>query len=105
VTGSPGGPRIITTTLQTILNVVDYEMDVQEALNFPRFHHQWVPDRILVEAATPADVLEGLRSRGHNVEVSDRNWSSAQSIVVDPVTGFHEGASDPRGDGTAEGPR
>ncbi len=103
VTGSPGGPRIITTTLLTILNVVDYGMDVQEAVSAPRFHHQWMPDRLLVEAAVPADVVEALRKRGHRVEVSERNWSSAQSIVVDPATGRHTGGSDPRSDGVALG--
>ncbi len=103
VTGSPGGPRIITTTLQSIVNVVDYGMDVQEAVSFPRFHHQWVPDRVLVEDATPADVVEGLRRRGHTVEISERNWSSAQAIVVEP-DGLHLGGSDPRGDGVALGP-
>jgi gamma-glutamyltranspeptidase/glutathione hydrolase len=103
VTGSPGGPRIITTTLLTILNVVDYGMDVQEAVSAPRFHHQWVPDRLLVEPATAADVIEALRSRGHRVEVSKRNWSSAQAIVVDPTSGRHLGGSDPRSDGVALG--
>jgi gamma-glutamyltranspeptidase/glutathione hydrolase len=103
VTGSPGGPRIITTTLLTILNVVDYGMDVQEAVSAPRFHHQWVPDRLVVEAAIPADVIQALRSRGHRVEVSERNWSSAQAIVVDPSSGWHLGGSDPRSDGVALG--
>ena len=105
VSGSPGGPRIISTTLLTLLNVVDYGMDVQSAVSFPRFHHQWVPDRLLVEPATPADVVEGLRRRGHHVEISARNWSSAQSIVIDPETGLHTGGSDPRSDGLAAGPR
>jgi gamma-glutamyltranspeptidase/glutathione hydrolase len=103
VTGSPGGPRIITTTLLTILNVVDYGMDVQEAVSAPRFHHQWVPDQLVVEAAIPADVIQALRSRGHRVEVSERNWSSAQAIVVDPASGRHLGGSDPRSDGVALG--
>jgi gamma-glutamyltranspeptidase/glutathione hydrolase len=103
VTGSPGGPRIITTTLLSILNVVDYGMDVQEAVSAPRFHHQWVPDRLVVEAAVPVDVIEALRSRGHQVEVSKRNWSSAQAIVVDPGSGRHLGGSDPRSDGVALG--
>jgi gamma-glutamyltranspeptidase/glutathione hydrolase len=103
VTGSPGGPRIITTTLLSILNVVDYGMDVQEAVSVPRFHHQWVPDRLLVEAAVPLDVIDALRDWGHQVEVSDREWSSAQAIVVDPASGWHLGGSDPRGDGVALG--
>jgi len=103
VTGSPGGPRIITTTLLSILNVVDYGMDVQEAVSAPRFHHQWIPDQLLVEPAIPVDVIEALRRRGHRVEVSKRNWSSAQAIVVDPASGRHLGGSDPRDDGIALG--
>lgn len=103
VTGSPGGPRIISTTLLTILNVFDYGMDVSEAVAAPRFHHQWVPDELQVERAIPADVLDGLRRRGHRVVVSDRNWSSAQAIVIDPKTGWHLGGSDPRSDGLARG--
>jgi gamma-glutamyltranspeptidase/glutathione hydrolase len=103
VTGSPGGPRIITATLLTILNVVDYGMDVQEAVSAPRFHHQWMPDQLLVERAVPLDVTLALRRRGHRVEVSKQDWSSAQAIVVDPASGRHLGASDPRGDGVALG--
>jgi gamma-glutamyltranspeptidase/glutathione hydrolase len=102
-TGCNGGPRIITATLLSILNVVDYGMDVQEAVSAPRFHHQWVPDRLLVEAAIPVDVIEALRSRGHQVEVSERNWSKVQAIVVDPDSARHLGGSDPRGDGVALG--
>ena len=106
VTGCNGGSRIITATLLSILNVVDYGMDVQEAVSAPRFHHQWVPDRLVVEAAIPVDVIEALRSRGHQVEVSERNWSKApkvQAIVVDPASGRHLGGSDPRDDGVALG--
>ncbi len=103
VTGSPGGPRIITTTLLSILNVVDFGMDVSEAVSAPRFHHQWVPDKLFVERAIAPDVVEALRARGHEVEVSRRNWSSAQAIVIDLETGWHRGGSDPRSDGLALG--
>ncbi len=103
VTGSPGGPRIISTTLLTILNVFDYGMDVSEAVAAPRFHHQWEPDELRVERAIPVDVREALRRRGHPVVVSERNWSSAQAIVIDPETGWHLGGSDPRSDGLAAG--
>lgn len=103
VTGSPGGPRIISTTLLTILNVFDYGMDVSEAVSALRFHHQWIPDELAVERAIPADVLDGLRRRGQNVVVSERNWSSAQAIVIDPKSGWHLGGSDPRSDGLARG--
>jgi gamma-glutamyltranspeptidase / glutathione hydrolase len=104
VTGSPGGPRIITTTLLTILNVVDFGMNASEAVAAPRIHHQWLPDVLEVEPGTVADVIQGLRRRGHDVRVADREWSSAQLIVVDPKTGVLTGASDPRSDGLATGP-
>ena len=103
VTGSPGGPRIISTTLLTILNVLDYGMDVQAAVSAPRFHHQWVPDKLFVEPEISVDVVEGLRSRGHEVEVSTRRWSSAEAIVIDFGSGVHLGGSDPRRDGLALG--
>jgi gamma-glutamyltranspeptidase/glutathione hydrolase len=103
VTGSPGGPRIITTTLLSILNVIDYGMDVSAAVAAPRFHHQWLPDRIAVEPAFAADVVEALRRRGHQVDVSERNWSSVQAILVDPESGRITGGSDPRSDGLAAG--
>jgi gamma-glutamyltranspeptidase/glutathione hydrolase len=105
VVGSPGGPRIISTTLLVILNVIDWGLDVSEAVAAPRFHHQWVPDELSVEPAVVADVLEGLRQRGHRVVVAPREWSSAQAIEVDPASGWHLGGSDPRSDGLARGPQ
>jgi gamma-glutamyltranspeptidase/glutathione hydrolase len=104
VSGSPGGPRIITTTLLTLLNVIDYGMNASEAVAAPRIHHQWQPDVLEVEPGTVADVVEGLRERGHDVKIADRAWSSAQLIVADPATGRFTGASDPRSDGLALGP-
>jgi len=104
VTGSPGGPRIISTVLLTIINTIDYGMDVQQAVSAPRVHHQWVPDKLRVEAAVPADVIDALRARGHNVEVSDWDWSVAEAIAIDPETGWHTGGSDPRSQGLALGP-
>jgi gamma-glutamyltranspeptidase/glutathione hydrolase len=103
VTGSPGGPRIITTTLLSIVNVVDFGMDVQQAVSAPRFHHQWVPDELSVEPETSPDAVSGLRARGHGVEVGKRRWSAAEVIVVDPQTGMHTGGADPRRDGLAIG--
>jgi gamma-glutamyltranspeptidase/glutathione hydrolase len=104
VTGSPGGPRIITTVLLTLLNVIDYGMDVQQAVSAPRYHQQWVPDKLFVEPAIARDVVRGLEGRGHTVEVSERNWSAAEAIVVDGESGWHYGGSDPRRDGLAAGP-
>jgi gamma-glutamyltranspeptidase/glutathione hydrolase len=103
VTGSPGGPRIISTVLETILDVVDYGMDVQAAVAEPRIHHQWMPDVLYVEPAVPADVVEGLRRRGHTVEVVDHDWSAAEAIEVEPESGWLLGGSDPRRDGLALG--
>ena len=86
VTGSPGGSRIITTVLQTVLNVVDFGMDVQEAVDAPRFHHQWLPDRIEVERrGFPADVVERLKALGHEVAVTS-DMGDVHAILVDPAT-------------------
>ncbi len=104
VTGSPGGPRIISTTLLTIVNFIDYGMDVQQAVSAPRVHHQWDPDKLRVEAAIPDDVVEALRARGHNVDISDWDWSVAEAIAIDRETGWHTGGSDPRSQGLALGP-
>jgi len=104
VTGSPGGPRIISTVLLTLLNVIDYGMDAQEAVSAPRFHHQWVPDQLTVEPDIPVDVIRGLERRGHRVAVAERNWSAAEVILVDAETGWQQGGSDPRRDGLALGP-
>jgi len=103
VTGSPGGPRIITTTLHTILNVVDHGMDVQAAVSAPRFHHQWVPDRLSLEPEFSVDVVQALEARGHEVSVSRRHWSAAEAIVVDWEAGRMYGGSDPRRGGLALG--
>jgi gamma-glutamyltranspeptidase / glutathione hydrolase len=96
VIGSPGGRTIINTVLQLVLNLVDFEMDIREAVAAPRMHHQWLPDRIRIEAdgVTPA-VADELRAMGHEVQVTGRQ-GSANSIGVDAATGEHVGAPDPR---------
>lgn len=103
VAGSPGGPRIITTVLLALVNILDFGLDPSEAIAEPRFHQQWVPDELSVEPGIPADVQDALRRRGHVVKTAERNWSSAQVIAIDPKTGWHFGASDPRSDGAALG--
>ncbi|MDJ0787963.1 MAG: gamma-glutamyltransferase [Myxococcota bacterium] len=104
VAGSNGGPRIITATLLALVNVIDYEMDAFEAVSQPRFHHQWRPDVLTLEEAHPADVVDALRRRGHEVKTVEELVTGVQLIVVDPVTGIHTGAPDPRRDGLAQGP-
>jgi gamma-glutamyltranspeptidase/glutathione hydrolase len=101
VTGSPGGPRIISTTLLSLVNVIDYGMDASEAVSAPRFHHQWEPNVLYLERAIPHDVVQGLRERGHDVRVEQRDWSAAEAIVFH--NGVFWGGSDPRRDGLAAG--
>jgi gamma-glutamyltranspeptidase/glutathione hydrolase len=103
VSGSPGGPRIISTTLLTVLNVVDWKMDPQAAVSAPRYHHQWDPNRLRVEPELADEVVSALEARGHQVERSPRNWSAAEVIVIDPESGVHLGGTDPRTDGAAIG--
>ena len=96
VTGSPGGRTIINTVLLTILNVVDFEMNAQEAVDAGRFHHQWLPDRITYEKfAFSPDTLNILKARGHDVRETDSQGVAAV-IVVDPTGGVLEGGLDRR---------
>jgi len=76
VTGSPGGSRIITAVLQTILNVIDYDMDIAAATSAPRFHHQWYPDVLLMEKGFNLDVLNQLRKTGYSVEAPELHGNS-----------------------------
>ena len=103
VLGSPGGPKIITSVLQVILNVLDFGMGVSEAVAAPRVHHQWKPDSLFVERyGFGKDVLENLTSRGHSL--AERGpWSSVQAIFVDPATNYRFGAADKRLEGSAAG--
>ncbi|MCP4582752.1 MAG: gamma-glutamyltransferase [candidate division Zixibacteria bacterium] len=102
ILGSPGGPRIITTVLQTFLNIVEFGMDVQEAVDFPRVHHQWKPDVIFIEQGIPVDVLANLMAKGHEVYQTG-TWSSAQCIWVDQDSGLITGGTDSRSEGKAAG--
>ncbi|MDQ2679720.1 MAG: gamma-glutamyltransferase [Candidatus Eremiobacteraeota bacterium] len=96
VTGSPGGSRIITITLATIQNVIDYGMNVQQAVGAPRIHHQWLPDVIEYEpGALTTQTQTTLAKMGYRFRLV-RSWGSAQSIVVDPKTGAYYGGTDPR---------
>ncbi len=96
VVGSPGGRTIINTVLQVILNVIDFEMDIGAAVAAPRIHHQWLPDRIRIEAGgiTP-EALVRLEEMGHEVQMGGQQ-GSANSIGIDPSTGERIGAPDPR---------
>ena len=97
VVGSPGGRTIINTVLQVILGVTVFDMNIQEAVNATRMHHQWLPDRIRLEGTASQSAIQDLRDRGHEVESRGRQ-GTAHSIMVDPETGDRLGAPDPRGE-------
>ncbi|MGC8121903.1 gamma-glutamyltransferase [Marinobacter sp. VGCF2001] len=94
VTGSPGGSRIITTTLQVVMNVIDHNMNIQTAVSAPRIHHQWLPDEIRVEQGISADTLDLLRARGHAINTGSA-MGAIQSILIDD-DGTLYGGADPR---------
>ena len=95
-TGTPGGKTIINTTMQTILNVIDHEMNIARAISAPRIHHQWLPDSTRMEAgAFSADTVKLYEQRGHVIRET-RGIGSAMGVYRDPETGILYGASDPR---------
>lgn len=93
ITGSPGGSRIITTVLQVLVNVMDHNMNIAEATVTPRFHHQWLPDRLQLEPGHNLDSQAILKSMGHNV-VPSASQGSVQSIML--KDGLFYGSADPR---------
>ncbi|MGD2184151.1 gamma-glutamyltransferase [Lusitaniella coriacea] len=93
VTGSPGGSRIITTVLQLVLNVLEHDLNLAEATNAVRVHHQWIPDRLNVEKGLNHDTIQLLKEKGHNVQISDV-MGSTQSVMKKDR--WFYGASDPR---------
>jgi gamma-glutamyltranspeptidase/glutathione hydrolase len=100
VLGSPGGPTIINTVLEVLVNLVDFKMNVADAVDAPRFHHQWTPDKLQVERGFSPDTIERLKGLGHNVEVVAAQGEVA-AIVVNGD--WLEGAADPRTEGMARG--
>jgi gamma-glutamyltranspeptidase/glutathione hydrolase len=102
ITGSPGGPTIISATLLSILNWMRLGMEPQAAINAPRFHHQWLPDRILIERSFPESLESALNARGHATHRIG-HMGVVNAIAIDPVTGDRLGAADPRHDGAAVG--
>jgi gamma-glutamyltranspeptidase / glutathione hydrolase len=103
VLGSPGGPRIITTVANIIMGVVDHGMNIQEAVNAPRFHHQWLPDSIRMEkVGFSPDTLKLLSDRGHKLDFTGY-WSDGECIAIDLKTGERLGGSDARNNGKAVG--
>jgi gamma-glutamyltranspeptidase/glutathione hydrolase len=110
VLGSPGSSKIITTVANVLMGVVDYGMNIQEAVNAPRFHNQWLPDVVNVERWFSPDTLNLLQHMGYNVEIGlhygtnvSPYWSDAECIAVDAKTGDRLGAADARDGGKAVG--
>ncbi len=102
VMGSPGGPRIITTVANILMGVIDYKMPLGEAVDAPRFHHQWKPDEIVLERGFSPDTVKLLKSMGHRVDEREHYWSDGECIAVD-AKGALYGASDGRNNGKAVG--
>jgi gamma-glutamyltranspeptidase/glutathione hydrolase len=102
--GSPGGPTIINTVLCIITNIVDYGMNMQQAIDAPRIHHQWLPDELIFEPyGLSGDTREALTSRGHKLG-RPRYLGDAEGIMIEEKTGVRLGATDPRrSDGPAVG--
>ena len=98
--GSPGGPTIINTVLEVMVNVLDFGMNVQDAVNWPRFHHQWMPDELRVEPGYSPDTIALLEKRGYTVKLVG---AQGEVAAIGFNNGWLEGAPDPRTEATAEG--
>jgi gamma-glutamyltranspeptidase/glutathione hydrolase len=98
VIGSPGGPRIITTVANILLSATDGGLNIQQAVDAPRFHHQYLPDVVYIEPGFPAKTLEALRAMGYTIngDGEDHHWSDGECIAVDPKTGVIQGGQDSR---------
>ncbi|WP_257667883.1 gamma-glutamyltransferase [Parapedobacter tibetensis] len=102
VVGTPGGATIMTSVFQTILNVVDFDMNMQQAVNAPRFHHQWLPDEVLVEKDAVEDrIRHSLTTTGY--KLVDRNSIGRVDAILVLPDGSLQGGADPRGDDVALG--
>ena len=110
VLGSPGSSKIITTVANVLMGVVDYGMNIQEAVNAPRFHNQWLPDVVSVERSFSPDTVNLLKQMGYNVQIGLHDgakvatyWSDAECVAIDEKTGERLGGSDGRNSGKAVG--
>lgn len=101
VIGAPGGTRIITGVMQAILNVIDFKLNMQDAIDAPRMHHQWMPDRLYLERGWSPDTIEILKKLGHNVETGTPSVSNVHGILVEDK--WLQGAPDGRSSGKAAG--
>jgi len=102
--GARGGPRIITAVMQAVINMIDYDMNIQQAIDAPRVHHQWLPDEMLYEPmGMSSDTIKVLESYGHTFAEKPANIASMTAIAIEEKTGVRLGAIDSRSDGEAVG--
>jgi gamma-glutamyltranspeptidase/glutathione hydrolase len=96
VLGSPGGARIITTVANIFLSVSEGGLNIQQAVDSPRFHHQYLPDKLYLEPGFMPETVDGLRTQGYDVEIKDGHWSNGECIAIDRKTGELLGGQDHR---------
>jgi gamma-glutamyltranspeptidase/glutathione hydrolase len=96
VLGSPGGARIISTVANIFLAAAEGGLNIQQAVDAPRFHHQYLPDKLYLEPGFSQETLSGLRAMGYELDIKDGHWSNGECIAVDPRTGELEAGQDHR---------
>jgi gamma-glutamyltranspeptidase/glutathione hydrolase len=101
VVGTPGGPTILNSVLQSFVNVVDFKMNAQDAVAAPRVHHQWYPDKLYMEPGFSPDTIALLKARGHDVELKGSN--NDMNMILVGSDGWMQGGIDPRREGKAAG--
>jgi gamma-glutamyltranspeptidase/glutathione hydrolase len=94
--GSPGGARIITTVANIFLSASEGGLNIQQAVDAPRFHHQYLPDKLYLEPGFTPETLDGLRTLGYDIEIKDGHWSNGECIAIDRKTGELLGGQDHR---------
>jgi len=96
VLGSPGGSRIISTVTNIFLSAAEGKLNIQQAVDAPRFHHQYLPDKLSLEAGFPQATEDALRAQGYTLDLEETHWSNGECIEIDPKTGELEGGQDHR---------
>jgi gamma-glutamyltranspeptidase/glutathione hydrolase len=96
VLGSPGGARIISTVANIFLSASEGGLNIQQAVDAPRFHHQYLPDKLSLEPGFPPATLTALREMGYDLSIRNGHWSNGECIAVDPKTGELEAGQDHR---------